>query len=121
MLQQLLWIEVLLKGLPGLLLVLAPGHVSAAVGLPAAGNGLWPRLFGGLLLGLTAALLIQGSFPAVRTLTPAGLVTINLTAAAALLVALVLGKASETRRGTVLLWGLAAALALLSLFEIAHA
>lgn len=121
MLQQLLWTEVLLKGSAGILLALAPGYAAAMLGMPPAGNGFWPRLVGALLIGITAALLFQGSFPAVRMITPAGLIAINLAGAAMLVALLVLGKASNTRRGTVLLWVIALGLALLSLVEISFA
>ncbi len=118
MLQQLLLAEVLLKGSAGIILALGPGHASAMLGMPSAGNGFWPRIVGALLLGLTAALLFQGFVPSIRMITPAGLIAINLCGAAMLVSLLVLGKASSTRRGNVLLWVITLNLILLSLFEI---
>ena len=66
MLKQLLWAEVLLKGGVGLALLLAPVYSIALAGFPSAGNGFWPRLTGAILLGIAAALLLQGMFPTVQ-------------------------------------------------------
>ncbi len=118
MLQQLLLAEVILKGSAGIVLALGPGHASAMLGMPSVGNGFWSRMVGALLLGLTAALLFQGMVPSVRMITPAGLIAINLFGAGMIVSLLVLGKASLTRRGNVLLWVIAINLGLLSLFEI---
>jgi len=118
MIQQLLWTEVLLKGSVGLMLALIPGSVARLLGMPASGSGFWPRLVGALLIGIAGALLLQGSFPNVRTIAPAGLIAINLVGAAMLVALLVLKRASQTRRGTILLWLIAGCLALLSLVEI---
>jgi hypothetical protein len=118
MIQQLLWTEVLLKGGAGLILALIPGSAARMLGMPASGSGFWPRLVGALLIGIAAALLLQGSFPNVRTIAPAGLIAINLAGAAMLVALLVLKRASQTRRGRILLWVVASSLALLSLVEI---
>jgi hypothetical protein len=121
MLKQLLWAEVLLKGGVGLALLLAPVYSIALAGFPSAGNGFWPRLTGAILLGIAAALLLQGMFPAVRTISPAGLIAINLAGAAGLTATQVLGKGAQTRRGKALFWLMAIGLAMLSLVEIAYA
>lgn len=121
MLQQLLWSEVILKGVAGIVLALLPGYASAITGLPNSTGGFWPRMVGALLLGIAGALLLQGTFPNIRTITPAGLIALNLAGAGMLVTLLVLGKASLTRRGRIALWALTAALALLSLIEIAYA
>jgi hypothetical protein len=118
MIQQLLWTEVLLKGGVGLILALIPGSAATMLGMPTAGSGFWPRIVGALLVGMAGALLLQGSFPNIRTIAPAGLIAINLAGAAMLVALLVLKRASQTRRGTVLLWVIAGGLALLSLVEI---
>lgn len=121
MLQQLLWSEVLLKGSLALVLIFAPGRAAAILGLPVTGNGFWPRLTGAMLLGLTAALLLQGTMPIPKLVTPAGLLVVNFSSAAMLIALLVLGKAAATRRGNALLWAAAAGLTLLGLVEIAFA
>ncbi len=118
MLQQLLWTEVFLKGSLGIILAVAPGRAAAILGLPSVGNAFWPRLTGALLIGITAALLLQGSLPITKMITPAGLIVINLSSATMLISMLVLGKAATTRRGNALLWVATAGLTLLSLVEI---
>ena len=119
--QQLFWTEIILKGAIGTALALLPGYAAAIAGLPATANGFWPRLFGAGLIGIAAALLLQGLLPAVKTISLAGLVTLNLTGAAMLAALLILGKAALTRRGALLLWLLAAGHTFLSLIEIAYA
>lgn len=119
MLQQLLWTEVALKGSLGIILAFAPSQTAAVLGLPATGNGFWARLVGVLLLAISGSLLLQGSVPVPKMITPGGLIVINLACAAMLISVLVLGKASTTRRGNALLWVSTAGLTLLSLVEIA--
>jgi hypothetical protein len=120
MMQQLMWTEVLLKGTIGVIFALAPGLAASMLGMPGTGTGFWPRLTGALLLGIAIAVLIQGIYPGVRTIAPAGLIAINLSGAAMLAALLVLRRAAATRRGVVLLWVIAVNLVLLSLFEIAY-
>ncbi|MEQ1615770.1 MAG: ABC transporter permease, partial [Hyphomicrobiaceae bacterium] len=103
------------------LLALAPGYTATVAGLPPAENGFWPRLLGAGLVGIAAGLLLQGIVPAVKTISLAGLITLNLCGAAMLVTLLVLGKATPTRRGKALLWLLAAGQTFLSLIEIAYA
>jgi hypothetical protein len=121
MLQQLLWIEIALKGAGGLILLIAPGYAATIFGLPATGAGFWPRVVGALLLGIAAALFLQGEYPAFQALKPAGLIAVNLTGAAILCLLLVLKRASTVRRGNVLLWGITVTLIVLSLFELSFA
>lgn len=117
--QQLLWIETVLKGVAGLVLALLPLTAARILGLPAAASGLWPRLLGALLVGIAAATYIEGALPGSRGLGMAGLLAINLAAAAMLIALMVLGRATDTRRGGVVLGALAIVLVLLSLVEIA--
>jgi hypothetical protein len=118
MLQHLLWSEIALKGLTGLVLVIAPGHAAAMLGQPTAATGFWPRVLGSLLLGTAGSLLLHMQRPLIETITPVGLIAINLSGALVLIAHLVLQTASQTRRGTVLLWIIALNLLILSLVEI---
>ena len=59
--QQLLWLETLLKLIPGLLLALTPLTTLRILGLPRPDTGYWPRLCGALLLGFAGALFIEGT------------------------------------------------------------
>ena len=118
--QQLLWIETLLKLAGGLALVLAPLTVIRLLGLPEARSGFWPRLLGSVLIGLAAATFLEGTVSGSRGLGLAGSIAVNLFAAAMIAVLLALEAGPSSRRGAVLLWLLAATLILLSLFEIAY-
>ena len=117
--QQLLWLETLLKLAGGLSLLVAPVTLSRLLGLPLPGASLWPRLLGAVLCGLAAATFIEGTRPNAGSLGLVGCIAINLTAAALLAVVTGLGMGAETRRGRVVLWGLVALLIILVLFEIA--
>ncbi len=119
--QQLLWIETLLKLAGGLSLLLAPVTVIRIFGLPASNAALWPRLLGAVLVGLSAATYIEGAWPGSRGLGLAGCIVINLAAAASIATVAGLGGGAETRRGRAALWLLVAVLTLLVLFEIAEA
>lgn len=119
--QQLLWIETLLKLAGGVSLLLAPGAIVRLLGLPASSPALWPRLLGAVLVGLAAATYIEGAWPGSRGLGLAGCIVINLAAAASIATVAALGGGAETRRGRVVLWLLVALLLLLVLFEIAEA
>lgn len=117
---QLLWIETLLKLSGALVLLIAPVWTARLLGLPAPGSAFWPRLVGGLLLGLGAASYMQGSLPG-RGLAPAGAIAINLAMAGTIAAMLVLRPGQCKRRGAVVLWLVVAMLVLLSLFELAIA
>lgn len=117
--QQLLWIETLLKLAAGLPLLIAPGWTARALGLPRDATGFWPRMLGGMLVGLAVALVLEGWIGNVHGLGLAGALAIDLAAAATLATLLVLGKAAPTRRGRILLWLLAGLLVLLALLELA--
>ena len=59
MVEQLLWVEMLLKLAAGLVLLIAPTTTAAVLGLPRPGSGFWPRLLGATLVGqgIASALL----------------------------------------------------------------
>jgi hypothetical protein len=119
--QQLLWLEMLLKLSAGLALLAIPGTTIKILGLPAAASGFWPRLLGAVLIGLAGALFIEGAWPGSRGLAIAGLIVVNLAAAATVAAAAVSGAGAPTRRGALVLWLAVAGLLLLVLFEIAFA
>lgn len=117
---QLLWLETLLKLAGGLALLAAPLATLRLFGLPPAASRFWPQLLGTLLIGLAAAAFIEGAWPGSRGLGLAGLVIINVLAAAVAALGALFG-AAPTRRGCLALWALAVLLFLLALVEIAHA
>lgn|SRR5690606_38585961 len=118
MADQLLWLETLLKVSAGALLLVMPSTVARVLGLPLPQALLWPRLLGALLVGMAAATLLEGSVSGSQGLGLGGLVLINLITAAILIVLLVLQRGSQTRRGRLFLWVLAASLIVLGLVEI---
>jgi hypothetical protein len=120
-LQQLLWLETLLKLSGGLALLLAPVTVIRVLGLPAPGARFWPRLLGALLVGLSAATYIEGAWPGSRGLGLAGCIAVNLAAAGLVAATAGLGSGADTRRGRAALWLLVGVLVLLVLFEIPEA
>jgi hypothetical protein len=117
----ILWAEIILKSAVGLALVVAPSALIALIGMQRPASGFWPRLFGAVLLGVAVGVWIGLKFPSSRgAIGPAGLIPINLFAAAALLGPLILGTSAPTRRGRLAVAGTAALLAALAFLEIAH-
>lgn len=119
--QQLLWFEVVLKAAAGLTLLLIPLTALRIAGLQRPDTGFWPRLVGGIILGIAIAVYITLQFPEARGgLGPAGLIPINLAAAAALIAPLIMGTAAPSRRGKLFLFLNSVILLTLSFLEIAH-
>lgn len=116
--QQLLWLETLLKFFPGLLLTLAPVTTARVLGLPRSDGGFWLRSCGALLLGLAAALFLEGT-SAGHGLGLAGAVVVNLCGIAVLAAALVLERGPSSVRGRVAVWLTVCVLLTLVVFEIA--
>lgn len=116
--QQLLWLETLLKLLAGMVLLLAPLTALRVLGLPRPETGFWPRLCGVLLVGIAGAAFLEGA-----ALGPGlglgGVVIINLCGAALLAILLAFDRGPATLRGRVAVWLTVCALAFLSVLEIA--
>lgn len=119
--QQLLWLEVALKGAAGLILIVLPFSALRTLGLDRPANRFWPRFSGFLLFGIAAGTLLSLASPSTKGgIGAGGLVALNLAAAAGLIVPLVWGTAAPDRRGRFLLAALTAALLALAFVEIAH-
>jgi len=116
--QQLLWLETLLKLTPGLLLALTPLTSLRVLGLPRPDTGFWPRLCGALLVGIAGALFLEGTSRG-HGLGLAGCIIINLCGATVLATLLVLDRGPTSTRGRVVVWALVCALVTLSVVEIA--
>lgn len=116
--QQLLWLETLLKFFPGVMLALAPMTTLRALGLPRPDNGFWPRICGALLIGIAAALFLEGT-SAGHGLGLAGVVIVNLCGIALLATMLVLERGPTSRRGRIAVWLTVCALVIFSVVEIA--
>jgi hypothetical protein len=119
--QQLLWLEALLKIAGGAALLIVPKTTIRLLGLPRAETGFWPRLLGAILLGLAGAFYLEDRFPGSKGLALGGAVIVNLAAATAILFMLALGGGAPKPRGRLALWLLVTVLIGLSLLEIAHA
>jgi hypothetical protein len=116
--QQLLWLETLLKLIPGILLTLAPLTTLRVLGLPRPDTGFWPRLCGALLIGVAGALFLEGTARG-HGLGLAGNIVINLCGAAVLATLLVLEAGPASRRGRVTVWLIVCLLVVASVVEIA--
>lgn len=119
-LQQLLWIETLLKLSGGLVLVLAPRSTIKLLGLPPAATGFWPRLLGALLIGIAGALFLEGSVPGSSGLGLAGCLIVNFTAVSMMSALLVLQAGPPSARGRAVMWALVILLVWLSVLEIVN-
>jgi hypothetical protein len=119
MVQNLLFVEIVLKGIGGVLLLLFPRSLARVLGLPSVGDTFWPRLLGALLMGLGVATFLDMQLVARNGLGLAGLVAINLATMLAVIGMLIMGRAGPTRRGRAAVILAIAVLAILSLFELA--
>jgi hypothetical protein len=88
------------------------------LGLPRPDTGFWPRLLGAVLIGLAAAMFLEGTARG-HGLGLAGVIVINLCGGAMLASLLVLDHGPASRRGRLVVWGVVSTLVLLSVIEIA--
>jgi len=119
--QQILRAEICLKAAVGLALVVAPSTLIRMAGISRPEGGFWPRLLGAVSLGITAGIWLGVEFPAARgAIGAAGLVSIDLLAACALLAPLTLSTAAPTRWGKLFVAANVVLLLALAFLEIAH-
>lgn len=97
--EQLYWLETVLKATAGLTLVLMPIPAIIVAGMPRPVSSIWPRMLGGVLIGLAIAIFIALKYPETKVIGPAGLAAINLCGGGAMAANLMLGTAATTRRG----------------------
>lgn len=116
--QQLLWLETLLKFVPGILLAVAPLTTLRLLGLPRPDTGFWPRLCGAILVGIAGALFLEGTSSG-HGLGLAGAIIINLCGGAVLAAMLVLDVGPHSARGRASVWLVVCTLFILSVVEIA--
>lgn len=118
--QQLFFLEAVVKATLGILLLAAPHVVIKLCGLPQVPTGFWPRLLGATLLGISAATVIEATLPGSRGLGMGGSLAVNFAALSILIPMLAVNAAAQTTRGKILLWLLVALMCALILVEIAH-
>ena len=119
MIQQLLWLEIILKGGTGLALLLAPSPLARLIGLPPVGAPFWPRALGSVLVGLAIAAAFGVGLGRTNGLGLAGAAVVNVAAAVFIVAELTIGAPGLARRGRLFLWLLVGVLAILSLVELA--
>lgn len=122
---QLLWLETLLKGGIGLVMLFAPLTAARLAGLPHGNTAFWPRLFGAALLAMAAAFAFEGYTHLNPKVSATGIglggaVVINFVTILSLIGTIIIGSVT-TRRGLALIWSMFLALIFLTLFEIANA
>jgi len=125
MTDQLLWLETLLKGGIGLVMLFTPLTAAKLAGLPHGNTAFWPRLFGAALLGIAAAFAFEGYTKLNSNISATGIglggaVIINFVTILSLVGTIIL-QGVTTRRGLLLVWSLSLMLIFLMLFEIANA
>jgi hypothetical protein len=119
--QQILWAEIVVKAVVGVLLIVAPLASASILGLQRPDAGFWPRILGGLSAGIAAGVWIGLAFPNVHgSIGPAGLIPVNFGAAATLIAPLILGHAAPSRRGKLVVAVCAVVLLAFGFLEIAH-
>jgi MFS family permease len=108
----------------GILLVLLipfPDRITQLLGVPAVENGFYPGIFGGVLIGIGIALVLESRRKDPGQLVGLGLggaIAINLSGGAVLLGWLLFGKLELPLRGSVFLWIIAVALVAVSTVEL---
>lgn len=116
--EQLLWLETLIKGATGTALLLSPKIIIRLFALPdSSSSSFWPRLTGALLVGLAAVIFMSGAKLIDDGVGLAGLAILNFCAATILVSAYWSPKPGAQRRGKSLLGFLALALYLLAIAE----
>lgn len=116
--EQLLWIETLLKGSLGACLLLAPKTCIHLFGLPPSDNPFWPRLLGATLFSLSIIIFTTGAKLLPGGLSPTALAILNLGAATVLLAHYVTSKNTQKQRGRAVLALLTMGLVLLAGMEL---
>lgn len=119
MTRDLLSLELMLKAAAGVLLLLFPRTLPRLLGLPAVAETFWPRLLGGVLVGLAMATLLETQLAARNGLGLAGHVALNLAVGLTLLALLIVGKAGPSRWGRIVTGLAAIFLTVLALVELA--
>jgi hypothetical protein len=116
----LLTVDAAINLVLGVLLVLFPAGLVAALGIPHAEMTFYPSMLGAVLCGIGIALLIERVRGA-SGLGLAGAVSINLTAGLVLAGWLIWGALALPTRGRVVLWSLVAVLVGISTLELGAA
>lgn len=104
----ILLIDSVINFLIGVLLLFYPRTLVELLGIPLVGNAFYPSILGAILVGIGMALFLEWRKTSSNFigLGIGGAIVINICAALALLVWLVLGDLAIPLRGRLILWGL---------------
>lgn len=103
--EQLLWIDLIIKGSVGALFITIPGPLAQVVGLPRVEHYFYARIAGALLLGIATALYMEGAGRgAGQGLGIAGAGGLNLVGSSAMIALTVTVRQAAAARGRWLLW-----------------
>lgn len=116
--QKILALELILKLSAGLLLLLVPRATSKIFGLPREQSALWPRLLGGVLVGLAGGVYLE--IAKIGGISIPACIMLNFVGAGTLITLLILNGAAPTWRGRTLLGLTALLLFGLGLVEVAY-
>jgi hypothetical protein len=116
---KILLIDAFVNFVLGVLLATFPRSIVDALGVPRTDTAFYPSVFGGVLLGVAVALVVEHyrRSPGPVGLGLAGAIAINLCGAAVLLGWLMWGGLDIPLRGLIFLWVLAVGLVLISVSE----
>ena len=116
----LLAIDAAINLLLGLMLVLRPTPIAAALGVPEIDNAFYPSMLGAVLIGIGIALLVEclRRNQAFVGLGLAGAIAINLSGGTVLGIWLIAGDLSLPLRGWIFLWTLVVMLVGISAVEL---
>ncbi len=114
----LLWIDAILNLLLGVGLLIFPPALVRTLGLPKTKAALYPRVLGGVLIGVAIALSVEAVAPTLGGLGLGGAIAINLCGAAVVISYLTGRRLDIDPKGRSLLWTLVVVLIVLSAVEL---
>jgi len=117
-LDQLLWLDVLVKAVGGVLLLVIPRVTIAALGLPRSDQAFYPRLLGVLLLAIALAIFADAADWTGDGLGASGAALINIAGGVLIYTLVLVPRPFLSTRGRILLWATGGLLLLLGLAEL---
>ena len=113
-----LWIDAVFNLLMGVGLLTFPPAIVRALGLPETKATIYPRVFGGVLIGIAIALVVEAMVPAFGGLGLGGAIAINVSGAAVVSGCLISRPGDIAATGRFVLWTVVVVLIVLSAVEL---